>query len=317
MQITNTQSANNGKKVKHIENNDDLEGLENPGDKSDPLLFSHLQPPEEKFDLEDPKLKKQVENQASLFVEFYKTKDKTLREKLINANMPLVTYILAKYYNNVNINEKDIKDDLLQEGTVGLMTAIDGFNPELGYKFSTYGAWWIQQTINNYLVFIEPSIKIPGHIRSAQNKLTKQLKEQGISLGDVISGVDKTYEGKEIPGFTKKMFGSITSAFQAKFVSSLDTEVMGGSKANEDNSLTAKDLLPDASETCEQMLSKQTVIDFACKALKKLTPKEKIILLLRFDVISFDQAGKFYNMFSLEQKKKAQLRETQTQKGTP
>ncbi len=279
-----------------------LENLLNQEHETPPLSFNDL-PEEEKlaFAVEDAKLTKTLDSSHEMFLEFYNTKDATLRAKLLLANQPLVTFILHKYYSSNNPVFNELRDDMLQEGNIGLMAAVDGFNPNLGFKFSTYGAWWIRQSINTYLVYTEPTIKIPSHIRTAQNKLQKQLKEENKTLSDVLLGVDDTYEGKEIPNFTKKMISSITSAFVSKYIQSLEKE---DASSENGSMICAKDYLIDESETQDVKLNKQSVVNFAAKALRKLTPQERLILLLRFDVISSDEAIKYGKMFEVPKKAK-------------
>ena len=121
-----------------------------------------------------------------LFFEYAKNpSNMKLRNNLLLKNQALVVYIVNKYYS-IKKEHKEKREDLLQEGTIGLLSAIDGFKPELGFKFSTYATWWIRQAINNYLLNIEPIIHIPSHIRTAHNKLTKKLKEENLALKEMI-----------------------------------------------------------------------------------------------------------------------------------
>ena len=86
------------------------------------------------------KTEKQViaeEELMRLFSEYQETKNKILKNKIILKNQPLVTYIVNKYYA-AKLQQHSVRDDLLQEGSIGLMSAVDGFDPHRGYKFSTY-----------------------------------------------------------------------------------------------------------------------------------------------------------------------------------
>ena len=73
----------------------------------------------------------------ALFYEYADSKDQQLRNRLVRNNQALVTFIVNKYYS-ARKDHKKYREDLLQEGTLGLMSAIDGYKVELGYKFSTY-----------------------------------------------------------------------------------------------------------------------------------------------------------------------------------
>lgn len=219
---------------------------------------------------------------TKLFKEYYETRERSTRTKLAVLNQALVTFIINKYYSN--LQNKELKNDLIQEGNIGLLSAIDGFNPTLGFKFSTYSTWWIRQAINNYLINIEPAIKIPSHIRTAQNKLSKQLSEENRELSELISSVTMGKPSK-VNGFTDKMINSISSAISSRYIKSLDEEMRGGAGGNDDSGLSMSDTMIDSSPSSEQKMDKEAMIIFARRALNRLSPKEKIILLLRFDVI--------------------------------
>lgn len=72
-----------------------------------------------------------------LFFEYYKNRDKQVRQTLAVKNQPLVTYIVNKYYSSKTLH-KTLREDLLQEGNIGLLSAIEGFDPTKGFRFSTY-----------------------------------------------------------------------------------------------------------------------------------------------------------------------------------
>jgi DNA-directed RNA polymerase sigma subunit (sigma70/sigma32) len=77
--------------------------------------------------------------------------DKNLRNALANRNCKLVTYVVNKFYNK-KFEHKQIREDLLQEGNFGLISAVEKFDPHRGVRFSTYATWWIRHAINNYLL---------------------------------------------------------------------------------------------------------------------------------------------------------------------
>lgn len=102
---------------------------------------------------------------------------KAARERMINANLRLVIKI-ARDYENLGLPLKD----LISEGNIGLMTAVDRFNPSKGAKLSTYGSWWIKQSIKRALANQSKTIRIPVHvvdrlsrIRRAESKLVDVL----------------------------------------------------------------------------------------------------------------------------------------------
>ncbi len=98
----------------------------------------------------------------------YKEGDITARNKLIEHNMRLVIKN-AKKYHTYFLSE----DDLIEEGTIGLMKAIDKFDPMKGYRFSTYATWWIRQAITRAIANTDRTIRIPAHQLDQLNRYNK------------------------------------------------------------------------------------------------------------------------------------------------
>lgn len=230
--------------------------------------------------IEIPETIVEEKEQGNLFLDYFNTKNKSTKNKIIAKNQPLVTYIVNKYYSH-KIQQNSIRDDLMQEGSIGLMSAVDGFDPHRGYKFSTYATWWIRQAVNNYLINVEPIIHVPPHIKTAQNKLVRKLKEENTELQEYISQFKK----EENEDLTKNMLKNISLAMNSKLMKSLDDIVIqpDGSKS------AFKDLIEDQTNTAEQKLDRTIVIHFLTESFKKLSNKEKLILLLRFSVINKEE----------------------------
>lgn len=218
-----------------------------------------------------------------IFYEYAATKSLKARNEIVDKNRALVAYAINKYYSTKN-EHKNIREDLMQEGTIGLLAAIEGFKPELGYRFSTYSMWWIRQAINNYLLNVEPIIHVPSHVRTANNKLVRKLKEENISLQTFIDD----YKSAD---YSKKMMYSINCANKVKNISSLeDTKIYGhNQKFNEGSGegQSLKDTIPASeSEQPDAIFDSANMIQIVKKALNKLSDRERYILLLRFDVLS-------------------------------
>ena len=100
------------------------------------------------------------------------------RRKLAESNLRLVCNI-AKKYQATGI----AFEDLVQEGTIGLMRAIDRFDPEMGWKFSTYAVFWIRQAIGKAMLQRSRVIRLPAHILEAGKKVSKRRNELTAQMG--------------------------------------------------------------------------------------------------------------------------------------
>lgn len=227
---------------------------------------------------EEPILEKAPSKIDQIYFDYVQTKSLNTRNQIVKKNQALVTYIINKYYSN----KKDhnlLKEDMMQEGIIGLLSAIEGYKPDLGYRFSTYATWWIRQAINNYLLNVEPIIHVPSHVRTANNKIQKKLREENIVLQDYIANANA--KEKEEDGCSAKMLQSITMANRSKNVCSMDEQLKVG---NGDNPNTLKELLA-SDENIEVRYGNSEFIEIVKNSLKALSDKERYILLLRFDVI--------------------------------
>lgn len=226
-----------------------------------------------------------------MFFEYYTSREPKLRGKIALKNQPLVTFIVNKYYSNKS-QHKALRDDLLQEGNIGLLSAIDGYDPTRGFKFSTYATWWIRQAVNNYLINVEPTIHVPSHVRTAQNKLLKQLKEENLELKELIaSSLD---EGKY--PVTNKMLNSINSAISSRYIKSLDDTSLPADEPG--SKLSIGETLVDPSASQEQKIDQNLMVHFAREGLKKLSTRERLVILLRFGVINADDVKHLGKKFS-------------------
>ena len=108
------------------------------------------------------------------------TKYKKAREKLIKANFRLVNYFAKKYaLSGVPL------EDLIQEGNIGLLTAVDRYDYQLGYKFSTYATWWIKQSITRAIANTNRLIRLPVHMYELVSSIEiarKSLEDEGLPV---------------------------------------------------------------------------------------------------------------------------------------
>lgn len=106
--------------------------------------------------------------------------DELARSQMVQKNLRLVVKIAKGYiHRGVEI------EDLIEEGNIGLMKAVDKFNPDFGYRFSTYATWWIRQSIEKAIMNNSRTVRLPVHVLKKVtkcNKVLKQLQQEGMVL---------------------------------------------------------------------------------------------------------------------------------------
>jgi len=213
--------------------------------------------------------------------------DELARKKLIEGNLRFVVNVAKKYQNQgIPLN------DLINEGNIGLMTAVEKFEPDMGYHFISYAVWWIRQSIVKALCEKSRAVRLPLNrtnelmqIKKAQKSLMHENGREATSgeIGD-LTGLEPELV-KDLLAISREMV-------------SLDSPMTNGDK---DSQSTFGDFVEDDSPSPEDRLLESSLKEDINVVLGSLSKKERDVIELRFGLngrtpMSLKEIGELYNL---------------------
>ena len=221
------------------------------------------------------------DDEKSLAFAIIEENDPQAREQLIRSNLRLVVNI-AKKYSGRGLT----LGDLIEEGNLGLMRAVDTFDPDHGVRFSTYSAWWIKQAIKRAILSNSQPIHIPTYMVELINQWRQVYAEQESRLGRSVS-LDEMATAMGVPLRKARAIREIVQVVDQGFQYDSTEQDAGLDEAIEDDTI----ITPD------EYLGGNEQIQKALELLEEIDPREAEVLRLRFGLngdepLTLKQIGK-------------------------
>lgn len=217
-----------------------------------------------------PNLSAEEENLVALKAQQGDEKSKKI---LVQSNLKLVLTIARKA---IHVSKIPLID-LIQEGNLGLMVAVEKFNPTLGYRFSTYATWWIKQAMFKAISEQGHCMKIPVYVQETLSKFSKIKTEMEKTYNTTISNKDVA----EKMNIEPSKIDSFLSAYNST------VSIEGSYDGKDGSELSVADMIADSKATVEENIEYEELKKDLKNVISSLKEREQTVIKMRFGLENF------------------------------